>query len=427
MGRLTLNVLLSFAQFEREVTGERIRDKIAASKKKGMWMGGRVPMGYDVIDRKLIVNESEATAVRHIFHRYVATGCVRSLKAELDAAGIASKVRVSRTGKTSGGVPYSRGALYELLQNRLYVGETNHKKLSYPGEHARIIEPELWDAVQVRLLENTQGLRTGVRAKSPSMLVGKVFTDAGDRLIPSHSVKGAKRYRYYVTEPGAKKNVRMAANDIERSVLETLRALLSSTHELAEELGIRDEADDQQALVGAAQRLLNEPRVLEQQVAQTVLRVTIDGQNCSVHFARQRMRDLLHVTRFDGALGASPVVRRTTLRSRWSQHGLRLVLSDDGQSGQGRGKVSPPLVKAVARGRLWYEELTAGRGASLTSLAASSGVNDRYTSRILRCAFLAPDVVERLLNGDISDDQTLKRLLAQLPRSWEEQRDCLHA
>ena len=425
MGRLTLNVLLSFAQFEREVTGERIRDKIAASKKKGMWMGGRVPMGYDVIDRKLVVNESEAAAVRHIFHRYVATGCVRSLKAELDDAGIASKVRVSRTGKASGGVPYSRGALYELLQNRLYIGETNHKKVAYPGEHARIIEPELWDAVQVRLRENTQGLRTGVRAKAPSMLVGKVFTDAGDRLIPSHSVKGAKRYRYYVTEPGARKNVRLAANDIERCVLEILRALLSSTHELAEALGIRDEAGDQQALVGEAQRLLDEPRVLEQQVAQTVLRVIIDGDDCDIHFSRQRLRDLFLVTGFDEAFGTLPVVRSATFRSRRSQHGLRLMLSENSHSGQGRLKVSSPLVKAAARGRHWYEELISGRGASLRSLAASSGVNDRYTSRILRCAFLAPDLVERLLNGDISDEQTLKGLLARLPRRWEEQRNCL--
>ena len=139
MGRLTLNVLLSFAQFEREVTGERIRDKIAASKKKGMWMGGRVPMGYDLKDRKLIINEGEADGVRHIYRRYLALGCVAALKAELDGEGIVSKLRVSRTGKTSGGRPYSRGALYELLQNRLYIGQTNHKQLAYPVEHAGVI------------------------------------------------------------------------------------------------------------------------------------------------------------------------------------------------------------------------------------------------------------------------------------------------
>ena len=140
MGRLTLNVLLSFAQFEREVTGERIRDKISASKRKGMWMGGRVPLGYDLQDRKLVPNAAEAALVNRIYSRYLELGCVVKLKAELDAAGASSKVRMSRTGRRSGGAPYSRGALYKILQNRIYVGEIPHRALAYPGEHPPIVE-----------------------------------------------------------------------------------------------------------------------------------------------------------------------------------------------------------------------------------------------------------------------------------------------
>ncbi len=199
MGTLTLNVLLSFAQFEREVTGERIRDKIAASKKKGMWMGGNLPLGYDSPDRKLIVNRAEAEMVRQIFRRYVELRSVRDLKAELDAGGIVSKVRVSKTGRTSGGKPFTRGALYHLLQNRVYIGEITHKDESYPGQHEAIIDRELWDEVQATLELNRVDRKLGVNAKNPSLLTGILFDEKGNRLMPSHAAgKGGRRYRYYI-------------------------------------------------------------------------------------------------------------------------------------------------------------------------------------------------------------------------------------
>jgi len=150
MGRLTLNVLLSFAQFERELTGERIRDKITASKKKGMWMGGVAPLGYDASHGKLVVNQREAEIVRLVFSRYLDLGSVRLLKAELDAKGIVSKERVSETGRRSGGKPILSGTLYWMLQNRLYRGEIIHGGQSYPGQHAPIIDQALWDQVQSR-------------------------------------------------------------------------------------------------------------------------------------------------------------------------------------------------------------------------------------------------------------------------------------
>ena len=175
MGRLTLNVLLSFAQFEREVTGERIRDKIAASKKKGMWMGGLPALGYDVQNRKLVINEQEALTVRHIFRRYVQLRSVRALRAELDDEGVRSKRRVFADGTQVGGQRFSRGALYLMLQNRVYRGEITHKGDAYPGEHQPIVDKALWDEVQAVLAENRIDRATGSDAKHPSLLAGMVF------------------------------------------------------------------------------------------------------------------------------------------------------------------------------------------------------------------------------------------------------------
>ena len=182
MGRLTLNVLLSFAQFEREVIGERVRDKIAASKKKGMWMGGMPPLGYDVKDRKLNVNEDEAKIVVDIFQRYLALKSVRALRDELADAGIRSKRRLRPDGSAYGGQTFSRGALYLMLQNRLYRGEVRHKGQCYPGEHAAIVDAPLWDEVQAALAANRVERATGARAKAPSLLTGMVFDEEGQRL-----------------------------------------------------------------------------------------------------------------------------------------------------------------------------------------------------------------------------------------------------
>ncbi len=174
MGRLTLNMLLSFAQFEREIGGERIRDKIAASKAKGMWMGGNAPLGYDVRDRKLVVNAAEASGVRSIFRRYAELGSVALLKAELERAGVVSKRREGASGQLAGGRRFSRGALYLMLQNRLYRGEVAHKDNIYPGQHQAIIEPELWQAVQDRLAANRHERSLAVGAEAPSLLSGLI-------------------------------------------------------------------------------------------------------------------------------------------------------------------------------------------------------------------------------------------------------------
>jgi site-specific DNA recombinase len=199
MGRLTLNVLLSFAQFEREVIGERIRDKIAASKKKGMWMGGVPPLGYQAQDRKLVIVESEAEIVRLIFRRYAELGSVRWLRDELEALSIQSKLRTSASGRISGGKPFARGALYLMLQNRIYRGEIVHNQQSYPGEHEPIIDQPLWDAVQAQLAGNAAQHNDCGKTRQPSLLAGMLFDGDGNRMTPSHAVKKRTRYRYYVS------------------------------------------------------------------------------------------------------------------------------------------------------------------------------------------------------------------------------------
>jgi DNA invertase Pin-like site-specific DNA recombinase len=199
MGRLTLNVLLSFAQFEREVTGERIRDKIAASKRKGMWMGGLVPLGYEVRERQLVVVEDEAETVKHIFQQYCELGSVRLLKEELDRDGMRSKLRVGPNGLRSGAQSFSRGALYTLLRNPIYIGEVRHKGTRYLGQHQPIVTSALWEKAQELLQLRTARTLGKPNGSMSSPLLGKLFDETGERLTPSHAVKGNRRYRYYVS------------------------------------------------------------------------------------------------------------------------------------------------------------------------------------------------------------------------------------
>ena len=224
MGRLTLNILLSFAQFEREVTGERIRDKIAASKKKGMWMGGLPSLGYDIKARKLIINETEAETVRHIFRRYVELKSVRELKEDLDSAGVVSKVRTASDGSPYGGQPLARGALYQMLQNRIYRGEIVHKGKSYPGEHEAIIDETLWSNVQAILSENRVHRANCKSGNEPSLLTGILFDAQGGRMSPAHATKRETRYRYYISRSllGGSTKARTEGQRIPAAALESL-------------------------------------------------------------------------------------------------------------------------------------------------------------------------------------------------------------
>src|SRR5438105_1252709 len=235
MGRLTLNVLLSFAQFEREVTGERIRDKIAASKQKGMWMGGWVPIGYDRKERTLTINETEAVTVRTIFDLFLKFKNVQRVQAELARLNLTTKPYATPRGRAVGGLSFARGHLYKILSNPLYIGEIEHRDVRYPGQHPPLIEAETWDAVQAQLAANHHENRARTNAKSKSLLAGLIYDDAGNRLVSSHATKNGKRYRYYVTSEGTGRSVAAASGPrlwlpaamVDELVLTKLQSLLT--------------------------------------------------------------------------------------------------------------------------------------------------------------------------------------------------------
>ena len=308
MGRLTLNMLLSFAQFEREIAGERIRDKIAASKRKGMWMGGNVPLGYDVKDRKLIVNEPEASTVRLIFRRYAELGSVSLLRAELDPLGIVSKRREGAGGRLAGGKHFSRGALYLMLQNRLYRGDIVHQGEAYPGQHEAILDPELWQIVQDKLAANRQERVLAVGAEAPSLLAGLIVDAEGKPMTPTHAKKRAKRYRYYVSaslldrdHPQAQKGMRIPAGDIEGLVLDRLRVFFSSRTDIGDALAPLDL--DAHALDAAlrnavklCERWLAMPTVeLKSLVQEIVERVTVAADRIEIQLSRAKIAAALEV------------------------------------------------------------------------------------------------------------------------------------
>src|SRR5215469_4093727 len=252
MGRLTLNVFLSFAQFEREVTGERIRDKIAASKKKGIWMGGNVPLGYDADKRTLVINPAEAETLRRIFALYRELGCVRQAKEEADRLGLRTRSRRVADGAERGGTPFSRGHIYRLLSNPIYAGQIAHKGQLYPGQQPALIDDEMWTVVRDQLAANAGDHRHKVKSAEPSLLAGLLVDARGERLTPSHAVKKGRRYRYYVTaslitEAGTDRaqGRRLAAREIEEAVITILADALSSPARLLDWFGASGMSGDQ--------------------------------------------------------------------------------------------------------------------------------------------------------------------------------------
>ena len=260
MGRLTLNVLLSFAQFEREVTGERIRDKIAASKKKGLWMGGHIPLGYEPKGRTLVINDAEAETVRTLFKLYLELGNVRRVQAEADRLGLRSKVRTKRDGSVYGGKPFGRGALYAILANPLYVGEIGHHGERYPAAHPPVVDQSTWNAAQAQLTENAIRRRSRTNAKMPSPLAGRLVDEEDRPLLPSHASKNGRRYRYYVSrDRSVGGGWRLPAAEIETLVVNAVAALLKNRSALCARLNfVEPDAADLADLITAAKALADE-------------------------------------------------------------------------------------------------------------------------------------------------------------------------
>ena len=397
MGRLTLNVLLSFAQFEREVAGERIRDKFAASRRKGMWMGGNVPLGYDVIERRLVVNEAEAKTVKLIFERYLELGCVRVLRAALDRLAVRSKQRVAETGRMIGGGPFSRGALYYLLRNRVYRGAAVHKGVGHPGEHEAIIDEGLWDAVQAKL--SAQDTKRGRgRGESGALLMGLLFDDRGNRMSPTHTTRKAGRYRYYVSQAvlqGRKKEAgsiaRVGADGLEEMVLEALRRAFPDTDRGADGTAIPE-----------ARRDLVSRRVERIVVHATELEIVLQA------------RDIASPSLGEGSQAIRlPLERRPRDRK-------EIIIPGNAETPPRR--IDRSLVLALARGRTWASALRRGEFADTAEIASKCDLSEAYVRRILRLAFLAPDIVESIAEGRQPRGLTLQRLLGPVPFAWAEQR-----
>lgn len=386
MGRLTLNVLLSFAQFEREVTGERIRDKFAASKKKGMWMGGPVPLGYDVKDRKLIVNEAEAETVRQIYRRYLELGTVPKLVEALKQAGITSKKTILGTERVRGGGFMARGALYCLLRNRIYLGEITHKGKIYDGQHDAIVPKPLWDKAQALLRESAAQAPGSKHAKYPAPLRGKLFDSAGHEMVVRASFKNdARRYRYYMSKAVVTGN-RSAAGEIKFIPAHVIESLLLA-HLTRDPTAEIDEAARESAFAEIQRATLYNDRIVVEPFD------PLKRKPFEIPIQIDRTRAEVIVTSRDPA--DQPVAP----------------------------KIDRRLIRALARAYSMRQKLESGEANSVADLVTQFGLADSYIRKILPIAFLAPDLMERILDGrqparlklgHITDDK--------LPLSWPQQR-----
>lgn len=430
MGRLTLNVLLSFAQFEREVTGERIRDKIAASKKKGMWMGGYPPLGYDVCDRKLVMSTPEAEIVRHIFTRYVDLGSVRELKTELDRVGIVSKIRTSKTGNVSGGKHLSRGALYKMLSNRIYIGEIVHKEKSYPGEHVAIVDAELWERVQTLLNDNAVERRAGTNAKDPSLLTGLVFDDEGNPLTPSHANKQGVRYRYYVGDQNdGKPSTRLPGREIEDLVVGQIISLLKDPAQLFDAMPEGDaDVAARRALLDRAQvvasRLGTEEHAARKNVVHGIVsRIDVGRDAISLSIDRGGLANLLLVDGYWAAPHSEDRIFQVSCPYRIKRRGIETRLIVSNETTDRPARPDPALMRAVAKAFVWNKQLVSGEVTSGRSIARSENVTPRYIYKLLPLAHLAPDIVSVICEGRQPPDLTLDTLVySDIPTRWEDQR-----
>jgi site-specific DNA recombinase len=443
MGRLTLNVLLSFAQFEREVTGERIRDKIAASKRKGIWMGGPVPLGYDLDARKLLPNTKEAALVCRIFSLYLELGCVSRLAVRLERERIRSKVWTTKAGVQLGGNALARGALYKLLQNRLYIGEIRHREQWYGGEHEGILPRKLWDKVQAQMSDNRKKRRDHIRERSSSLLTGLLADGAGNRFTPSFTFKKGRRYRYYVSQlaiksPATKRNgpIRLPAREIESRVAERLLLFLKSDAEVFDRLGAAAESPGASGqLVEAAKKLaLLWPSLrsddLRDLLTFFVRRIMIQENIIEVLISRTDLLELLgkgdrfvpaDLDRPQKSVHPDDLIC-LTIEAKLKRSGgeVHLVIPPHASEISSRSP-NPSLTKAVARARNWYKRVLEGKSSDKRSLTVHAGVTESYIGKVFDCAFLAPDIVEAILEGRQPRDLTFKKLCADIPLSWSEQ------
>jgi DNA invertase Pin-like site-specific DNA recombinase len=409
MGRLTLNVLLSFAQFEREVTAERIRDKIAASKRKGLWVGGTVPLGYKLEDGKLVIEADEAKVVRLIFERYLKLGSVNRLVRDLDEKGLKSKVRHLSTGVTSGGVPFTQGPLFYILRNRFYVGEINFKGEILPGPQPALLDRELFDAVQAKLTEQWSH-RTTKRIRSQAPLCGLLYDDAGNEMIATHATKNRVRYRYYVSRPLQRGHSRLSPGSIARVPAEAIEEVVTKTL--------------QDHLIASGVQLPKDREVIVAHIG----RIEVQEKALAIH-----LRDL-PADRTDDREQACADNRQNTdqpARARvivvpWTKppaKKFRPVLQPASTSTSRnrpiRAERRAGLIRSLARARLWLAEIVAGT-VSVEDLAVRQNCSVRQINLTLSMAFLAPTLVVAAVEGRLPRGIGIAQL-RDLPSEWSQQ------
>jgi site-specific DNA recombinase len=407
MGRLTLNVLLSFAQFEREVTSERIRDKIAASKRKGLWVGGNLPLGYEMKDGKIAIVEEEAELVRSIYRRYLELGSVNELLRDLKERNIRTKSRLLSTGVTRGGIPFGHGTLYYVLSNHFYIGEVKYKNEILPGEQPPIMDRPLFEAVRQKSLAQWSH-RTIVRNKADHLLTGLLFDDAGHRMVPTHATKAGVRYRYYASTPvlhgearsaSAGSVSRIPAADIEDSVAKSLKDYLAANQSKgtmsAESLGDRE--------------------TLAELVAGIV-----------VHRDRLIIR-----LKSDGADDASESSDIRSLSIPWQKPPFRRSRQILLPHNASRSDVRPEqlerrarLVSTIARGRQWLDDVVSGRVTTVVELCTREKCSVRQVNMTISLAFLAPNLVKAAVEGRLPRGVGIERL-RDPPTEWSRQFEAL--
>jgi site-specific DNA recombinase len=388
MGRLTLNVLLSFAQFERELSSERVRDKIAASRRKGKWTGGSVPLGYDTRDRKLVINKAEAETVRYIFNRYLEVKSFAKLVDDLDNKGIITKRRNTRVKKFNGGIPFTYGPLAHFLKNRLYVGETRHKEKWFSGEHASIVDKTTFDQVQQLLASNAAG-RTATRSASGALLQGKIYDDRGNRMSPSYSTKNGIRYRFYVSSALLRGRIaevgslgRVSAVEIEDAVCSTVEAQPQCSS--SPTYGVSDAIEMVERVVVAHGEL------------------TI----CLAPFGGPANNDAA-----------------TQIRIPWTVKASNPAGSVD--CGENVGAHNESLVQSIVRAHAWNQSLLTGTHGSVEKLAEANGLHPKVVRQALRLAFLSPDVTSAILEGGQPLGLSLARIPKLLALQWADHRRLL--
>jgi len=426
MGRLTLNMLLSFAQFEREVTGERIRDKIAASKRKGIWMGGPVPLGYDVIDRKLVVNEQEAQLVRHIMQRYLAAPSVMALADELNRQGYRTKVQHRTSGPHRGGCVFRRGTLYHLLSNRIYIGQLVHKGEHHPAEHPPIISMALWDEVQDKLRASASGSSRRIRGEQPSLLAGLLFDSEGRAMTPTHATKGSQRYRYYVTRPDRLEGSpawRVSAHDIERLVCERIAHMIDDQRAIYN-LGRDASAQMLRLATGEAHcwaAILNAGTVRQKMefVSGIVQRVTCHDETLEIALDPQQLRAALKLPK-DDQKDCGPITLLTQVAKVRYGHQVKLVIPGDPSPEPQR---DDKLIALLGEAHQARKLIVIHADLSISAIAALHKRCRTRLAKLVEIACMAPDIVQAILKGRQPSSLTAAKLLkGDLPTSWHAQR-----